>query len=123
MPSSTDDYYISLEDIPWLPANRRIPESRSQDHENNDNLSTSGQNLELNALNRTTPQSQPNDEADDSGWAQDPPIIVTVRPSSDRITKRRLHGIHLFVITSFRAFLLAPSHGVLRSVKSYYEPS
>ncbi|EED20720.1 proline-specific permease, putative [Talaromyces stipitatus ATCC 10500] len=32
-------------------------------------------------------------------WIQQPPIIVPVRPSSDRITKRRLRGIHLFMIT------------------------
>lgn len=34
-------------------------------------------------------------------WIQQPPIIVPVRPSRDRITKRRLRGIHLFVCPFF----------------------
>lgn len=55
------------------------------------------------------PHSQAQSQSDQLGdedtgtgtieWIQQPPIIVPVRPSRDRITKRRLRGIHLFMIT------------------------
>lgn len=34
-------------------------------------------------------------------WVHQDPIVVPVRPSGDRITRRRLRGIHLFVSSHF----------------------
>lgn len=105
----------------WFQLNRPNPTPSENDndhdhnHEHADNTPTAIKRQESKPL--FPPQSPPllyqphsqsgqsqsdqlGDEDTGTGtieWIQQPPIVIPVRPSRDRITKRRLRGIHLFV--------------------------
>lgn len=125
MPQS-EDYPAWFSDLDWtrgwFQLNRPNPPHSEHDYEHHDenvhkeNKSTTVERQETKQLFQ--PQSPPllyphsqsgqsqsdqlGDEDAGTGtieWIQQPPIIVPVRPSRDRITKRRLRGIHLFVLS------------------------
>uniref|UniRef100_A0A093V3R3 Arginine permease n=1 Tax=Talaromyces marneffei PM1 TaxID=1077442 RepID=A0A093V3R3_TALMA len=107
----------------WFQLNRPNPtpsendNDHDHDHEHADNTPTAIKRQESKPL--FPPQSPPllyqphsqsgqsqsdqlGDEDTGTGtieWIQQPPIVIPVRPSRDRITKRRLRGIHLFMLT------------------------
>lgn len=108
----------------WFQLNRRNPphsehehdhdHDNEHEHEHEENTPTAIKIQETKPLVQLQsppllyqPHSQSQSQSDQQGdedagtgtieWIQQPPIIVPVRPSKDRITKRHLRGIHLFV--------------------------
>jgi hypothetical protein len=72
----------------WLSPDMVLP---AQNHAEPNNVSQGSQE---------PPQEQPaaaREETQQKEWIKQNPILIPVKPNGDRITKRRLRGIHLFV--------------------------